>query len=133
MNNKEIVNAWYSALEINDFDTIKNLMDSSYQLRHPMSSNPISAKEHLAMMETMKSSFEAHHEFDVFIEDEDYVVVSGKWMARHTGNFNGISGTGKLIELQLIDIFRFNDGKVVYHHIEFNPMLIMAQIAETTT
>lgn len=107
-------------------------MDSHYQFRHPMSSTPISAQEHLGLMDMMKSSFEAHHEFDVFIEEENHVVVSGKWMAKHVGDFNGIPATGKLIELYLIDIFQFNDGKVVYHHIEFNPMLIMAQIAETT-
>jgi predicted ester cyclase len=133
MTNKEIVKTWYSALEINDFNTIKNLMDSKYQFRNPMSSTAISALEHLSMMEMMKSSFEARHEFDVFIEDENYVAVSGKWIAKHIGDFNGIPATGKGIELQLIDIFKIIDGKVLYHHIEFNPMSIMVQIGEITT
>ncbi len=41
MTKKEIVKAWYSALEANDFNTIKNMMDSKYQFRHPMSLTPI--------------------------------------------------------------------------------------------
>jgi steroid delta-isomerase-like uncharacterized protein len=131
MENKEIVKAWYSALEENDFNTIKNLMDSKYQFRNPMSPIPISAEEHLGMMDAMKSAFEARHEFDVFIEQGNYVVVRGKWIAKHTGDFNGIPATGKLVELHLIDIFNIIDGKVVNHHIEFNPMLIMAQIGVT--
>jgi predicted ester cyclase len=132
MTNKEIVTAWYSALEVNDFNTIKNFMDSKYQFRNPMSSTPISAEEHLGMMDMMKSSFEARHEFDLFIEEENYIVVSGRWSAKHIGDFNGIPATGKLIELYLIDIFNIVDRKVLYHHIEFNPMLIMTQIGATT-
>jgi predicted ester cyclase len=132
MTNKEIIKAWHSALEANDFNTIKNFMDSKYQFRNPMSPTPIGAEEHLGMMDMMKSSFEARHEFDMFIEEDNYVVVSGKWNAKHIGDFNGIPATGKLIELNLIDIFKIVDGKVLYHHIEFNPMQIMAQIGATT-
>ncbi len=133
MTNKEIVKAWYSALEINDFNTIKNFMGSTYQFRNPVSPIPINAEEHLGMMDMMKSAFEARHTFELFIEEGNHIVVSGKWNAKHTGDFNGIPATGKLIELYLIDIFEIVDGKVLYHHIEFNPMLIMEQIAETTS
>ena len=128
MTNKDIVKTWYAALELNDFDTIKNLMDREYRFRNPMSPTPIGAEEHLALMNTMKSTFDARHTFDVFIEEENHVAVSGKWSAIHIGDFNGVPATGKLVELNLIDIFNIVDGKVLNHHIEFNPMLIMGQI-----
>ncbi|HET7115589.1 MAG TPA: ester cyclase [Hanamia sp.] len=131
MTNKEIVKAWYSALEVNDVTTIKNLMDNKYQFRNPISPMPIGAEEHLRMMDMMKSSFEARHEFDVFIEEENNVAVSGKWIAKHTGDFNGVPATGKSIKLYLIDIFNIVGGKVLFHHTEFNPMTIMAQIGVT--
>jgi predicted ester cyclase len=111
MTNKEIVKAWYSALEVNDFDTIKTLMDSKYQFRNPMTPTPMSAEEHLGMMNMMKSTFEARHTIDLFIEEDNYIAIRAKWSARHTGEFNGIPATGKLIELYLIDIFNIVDGE----------------------
>ena len=92
MTNKEIVKAWYSDLEVNDFNSIKRFMQSKYQFLNPMSPSPINGQKHLAMMNMMKSAFEAHHKFDVFIE-ENYVAVSGKWSAKNIGDFNGIPAT----------------------------------------
>jgi steroid delta-isomerase-like uncharacterized protein len=130
MSNKEVVKAWYSALEANDFNAIKNLMEDNYQFRNPISPDPVNAEEHLKMMNAMKGAFEARHEFDLFVEQDDYIVVRGKWKAKHIGDFNGIPATGKLVELYLIDIFHIINGKVTGHHTEFNPMRIIAEISD---
>lgn len=130
MTNKEIVRTWYSALETNDFDTIRSLMDDKYQFRNPMTSSPMNAEEHLGMMNMMKSAFEGRHKMELFIEDESHVAVTAKWSAKHTGDFSGIPATGRLVELYLIDVFKIVNRKVVDHHVEFNPMLMLAQIGD---
>jgi steroid delta-isomerase-like uncharacterized protein len=122
---KEIVKTWIKALDSNDFATIENLMAHNYQFRNPLAPVPISGKEHLGMMYMMKSAFEAEHQIDMIIEEENYVVISAKWKGKHIGEFNGVPATEKVIEFYLIDCFYILDGKVLEHHIEFNPMHLM--------
>jgi steroid delta-isomerase-like uncharacterized protein len=127
---KEIVKTWIKALDANDFETIENLMADNYQFRNPIAPAPISAQEHLGMMHMMKTAFDAQHQLEMIIEEENYVVMSAKWKGKHIGEFNGVPATGKVIEFYLIDCFYIVDGKVLQHHIEFNPMHLMG-IAES--
>lgn len=129
MTNKEIVKAWIKALDANDFNTIKNLMANNYQFRNPITPNPIGADEHLGMMHAMKSAFEAHHEMDMIIEEDNYVVISGKWKGKHVGEFNGAAATGKSIEFYLIDSYYILNGKVEKLHVQFNPAPLMTLTA----
>ncbi|MGZ3955938.1 MAG: ester cyclase [Flavisolibacter sp.] len=126
---KEIVKKWIKALDANDFETIENLMADNYQFRNPIAPAPINGREHLGMMHMMKSSFDAQHQLEMIIEEDNYVVMSAKWTGKHIGEFNGVLATGKVIEFYLIDCFYIVDGKVLRHHIEFNPMHLMG-IAE---
>jgi len=125
MTNKEIVETWIKSLDANDFTTIKSLVAHNYQFRNPVTAAPLSADEHLGMMHIMKGAFDAHHELDMMIEEDNHVVVSAKWKGKHIGEFNGVSATGKTIEFYLIDRFDIVGGKVAKHHIEFNPMHLL--------
>jgi len=93
MTNIEIIRTWIKALYTNDFTTIKNLMSANYECRNPMTPNLSSANEHLGMLQSLQSVFEAHHELDMIIEENNYVVISGKWKGKHIGEFNGVPVT----------------------------------------
>ena len=73
--------------------------------------------------------------FDGFhLQVEDIIVEGDKGVARvtmrgtHVGEFMGVSATGKKIEVPVIDIFRFADGKVVEHWGVMDALAMMQQL-----
>lgn len=129
MTNREIVNAWFAAIDAKDFKTVKRLMDSdNHKFRNPMTPAPVGAEEHIGMMQLMTSAFEGKHTLSVIFGDDEHIAVSGKWTGKHTGEFNGISATGKPVEFYFVDIFNIVNGKVKNEHFEMNPTAIMVQI-----
>lgn len=129
MTNKEIVKAWFAAIDSKDFNTVKGLMDSGkHSFRNPMTPAPVGVDEHLGMMHMMTTAFEGEHTLNLILEENDHVAVSGKWSGKHTGEFNGTPATGNAVEFYFVDLFHIENGKVTKEHFEMNPMSIMVQI-----
>jgi steroid delta-isomerase-like uncharacterized protein len=63
---------------------------------------------------TMTTAFpDAHIEARHDVVDDDHVVVAYTLTGTHDGEFHGIAPTGKKIEINGIQIGRFEDGKIV--------------------
>ena len=71
---------------------------------------------------------------DVTATAEDVVVagdrVVGRFVYRgtHDGEFMGIPGTGRRIEMRSIDIWRVQDGMFAEHWDELNTLQVLAQM-----
>ena len=86
--------------------------------------------------EGVKQFFGMMHEaFDGFrIDVEEMIVEGDQGVARgtmrgtHIGEFMGVPATEKQIEVPVIDIFRFADGKVVEHWGVTDAMAMMQQL-----
>jgi predicted ester cyclase len=130
MTNKELVTAWFANIDSENFDSIKNLMDSNHKFFNPMTPAPVGVDEHLGMMQMMTSAFSGKHHLDLMLEDGNHVVVKGHWSGKHTGTFNGVSATGNDVTFTFVDIFLIENGKVTKEHLELNPMSIMMQIGD---
>ncbi len=128
MNNKEIAKAWFTAIDTGNFASNKNMMDANHKFHNPMMPAPAGPDEHIGMMNMMSAAFTGRHQLDLILEDGNHVVIRGRYIAKHTGEFNGVGATGKEIVLSFIDIFEIVDGKVRNEILEMNPMSIMAQI-----
>lgn len=128
MTNKEIAMAWFANIDKNNFDGVKNLMDSNHSFQNPMTPAPVGIDQHIGMMQMMTSAFSGAHILELIIEDEGHAVVKGRWKGTHTGEFNGIPATNKPVEFTFIDIFEIVNGKVRKEAFEMNPMSIMQQI-----
>jgi steroid delta-isomerase-like uncharacterized protein len=70
---------------------------------------------------------------DMSMEVEDLIAGGGKTVARvratatHQGEFMGIAPTGRRVEIQLIDIMRFDDDGLVSDHWGVADMLSLMQ------
>ncbi|MCJ7631936.1 ester cyclase [Candidatus Bathyarchaeota archaeon] len=53
------------------------------------------------------------YEIKQIIAKNDRVVVQARGEGTHRGEFLGVAGTGKQIEWNAINIYRFEDGKVI--------------------
>ena len=54
-----------------------------------------------------------HYEIMQVVAKDDRVVVHLRGTGTHRGEFLGVAGTGKRIEWNGINIYRFEDGKVI--------------------
>jgi steroid delta-isomerase-like uncharacterized protein len=61
------------------------------------------------------------------IASEDKTVARVKVTATHEGEFMGVPPTGKHVEMQLIDIMRFDDAGLVCEHWGLADMLSLMQ------
>jgi predicted ester cyclase len=67
------------------------------------------------------------------IEQGDKVVVRARFMGTHKGDFNGISATGKSVDLPFIIIYRFEGGKIAEHWLEANHLALLTQLGVMNT
>ena len=61
------------------------------------------------------------------IADDDKTVARVTATATHQGEFMGVPPTGKRVEIQLIDIMRFDDDGLVCEHWGVADMLSLMQ------
>jgi predicted ester cyclase len=70
---------------------------------------------------------------DMRMDVEDMIASGDKVVARvtatatHQGEFMGVAGTGSRVEVQLIDIMRFDDGGLVCEHWGVADLLTLLQ------
>src|ERR1700757_572670 len=131
MTNKEIVKNWFAAIDAKDFEAVKKMMHQGHSFENPMTPTAAPAEQHLGMIQMMTSAFSGKHQLDHLISEGDYVAVRGRWIGKHTGEFNGIAATGKPVEFSWIDIFHIVDGKVERELFEMNPGRIAEQISNS--
>lgn len=54
-----------------------------------------------------------HYEIEQILAKDDRVVVQLQGTGTHRGEFLGVAGTGKRMEWNVINIYRFENGKVI--------------------
>lgn len=116
--NKAIARRVYQMISTGDFDRAEEIVDASAPDNELLPDDP-PAK----LIDTFKETFaEARTGFpDLSIAVEDVMAEGDRVAARvtmrgtHRGEFQGISPTGKRVEVKAIDMFRISDGKIVEH------------------
>ncbi len=116
--NKAIARRVYQMISTGDFDRAEEIVDASSPDNELLPGDP-SAK----LIDTFKETFaEARAGFpDLSITVEDVMAEGDRVAARvtmrgtHRGEFQGISPTGKRVEVKAIDMFRISDGRIVEH------------------
>jgi steroid delta-isomerase-like uncharacterized protein len=78
---------------------------------------------------TLTTAFpDAHIEARHEVVDDDHVVVAYTLSGTHKGEFNGVEPTGKRIEINGIQIGRFENGQIVERWGSSDELGIMKQI-----
>ncbi len=128
MTNNEIAKEWFDAIDANNFDKVKSLMDSKHSFQNPMTPAPVGIDEHIGMMQMMTSALKGQHHVELLISEGEYLTAKGRWAGKHIGVFMGVPATNNDVAFSWIDVFHIVNGKVVEEHMEMNPMAIMTQI-----
>jgi steroid delta-isomerase-like uncharacterized protein len=116
--NKAIVRRVYEIVSTGDFERAAEIVDQDAPDNELLSHDPPGR-----LIDTFKETFaEAREGFpDLGITIEDVMAEGDRVTARvvmrgtHRGEFQGITPTGKRIEVRAIDMFRISNGKIVEH------------------
>ena len=71
---------------------------------------------------------DVHAAVQDLIADGDRVIERTQTSATHTGEFNGISPTGKQVEWTEIHIYRLEDGKIAEQWSEIDLLGLLVQL-----
>lgn len=113
-----------------NLDLVNELVAADYVEHNPTVPEPIHGpegyKENVKRLRTAFPDLE-HSQEDVFVAD-DTVVERVTTRGTHEGEFAGIEPTGNTIEVQSINILRFEDGKVAEMSIQPDTLGMMQQL-----
>lgn len=129
MTNEDIAKAWFEAIDVGDFESLKKLIDKNHHFHNPMTEKPAGRDQHIELIRNLTSSVTGRHLLDLIISEGEYVAIKGRFKGTHTGKFNNIPATKRPVEFSWIDIFHIVDGKVADEYFEFNPSTILNQIS----
>ena len=90
---------------------------------------PASREELLDRTRTFLHGFpDLHHTVEDVIAEGDKVTIRFTARGTHQGDFGGIPATGNGMELSVISIMRFEDGKVIEQRQETDALGMMQQL-----
>ena len=127
--NKAIVRSNYETADKNDLTTFSEQLAPDLVLHYPGMPGPLNREALIQMMNVMFSGLtQRQHVFEDQIAEDDKVVTRLTLHAVHTGEFQGMPGTGKQIAVSQTAIHRIRDGKIVEVWVSSDDISMMKQL-----
>ena len=112
--NKAIVRRVYEIVSTGDFERAAEIVDQDAPDNELLPDDPPAR-----LIETFAEAREGFPDLSITIEDVmaegDRVAARVVMRGTHRGEFQGITPTGKRVEVRAIDMFRISNGKIVEH------------------
>lgn len=128
--NKALVLQWYEELGKGNIEKGFEVCAPDYRLYYPSNTGtPLTKEQNLEIaLQTFQAFPDTVHEIKDIVAVDDKVIVRAVDIATHTQEFQGIPPTGKKLEVSLLIIFRFEEGKIVEAWEEFDSLGWMQQL-----
>lgn len=130
-DNKAIVKRFIDeSFNQRNFDAVQDLVAPDMVEHEAMPEGAPTGIDGMRMMlnMTLRAFPDFRVTFQHLIAEEDKVVVSMIWTGTHEGEFMGIPATGNTFSMNVIDIFRVQEGKLVEHWGVTDMMAMMQQL-----
>lgn len=119
----------YELFESDDIDAFDGLVAEDVVDHNPFPGQPDGLEGVKFLTRMIRSAFpDFHQDIKDVIAEGDRVAVHSTMTGTQRGEFMGVPATGRRIEVDSIDIFRFDSGKAVEHWGLFDQMTFMAQL-----
>ena len=127
--NKTIVRSNYEVADKNDLTTFSDQLAPDVAIHLPGMPGPLNRESLLQMMNVMFSGLtQRQHVFEDQIAEGDKVATRLTLHAVHTGEFQGMPGTGRQIAMAQTTIHRIRDGKIVEVWVSSDDISMMQQL-----
>jgi steroid delta-isomerase-like uncharacterized protein len=118
----------YARINAGDIDGFGELLADDFVEHDEVPGLPPTKEGVLAYFGSLLTAFpDMRMDVEDLIASENKAVARVKAMATHQGEFMGVPPTGKAVEIQLIDIMRFDDAGLVCEHWGVADMLSLMQ------
>jgi steroid delta-isomerase-like uncharacterized protein len=118
----------YERINAGDLDRFAELFADDYVEHDDVTGMPPTKEGTLEFFRALLTAFpDLRMDVEDLIASEDKGVARVKATATHQGEFMGIPPTGKAVEIQLIDITRFDDAGLACEHWGVADMLSLMQ------
>lgn len=127
--NKAIPQKLFIAMETNDQAALRELLAPNFMAYHYGSPDPINREELLQALSMYSVAF-TDQEYTVKdqLAEGDRVTTRTTWEGTHSGEFMGLSPTGKRISASGIAISRIENGRIVERWIEIDQLGMLQQL-----
>lgn len=119
----------YRSIDAQAFDRVEAVVSPRFQAC--MGGKRLDFAAWRAMGQMFMTAFpDGHHVFDLTEAVGDFVLLHGHFTGTHTGDFQGLPATGKVIKISLTMIDKVVDGKLVEHYGDFDTAGLMQQLTQ---
>jgi steroid delta-isomerase-like uncharacterized protein len=129
IENKEKVRRLFEdGLNNDNFDFLGTMIADNY-VNHNMPAPSPGPEGLMQVLKTFKNAFpDMKITLHEVIGEGERVVTRGSWKGTHNGSFMGIPATGKNVEVNYIDIWRFENDKAVENWVQMDILGLMVQL-----
>ena len=130
--NEALVRHFYKELDAGNLDAVDEAFDAACVMHYPGNvtlHSPEGYKSNMDPFLTGLPDFE--HVVDDIFSVGDKVVVRFTITATHTGEFAGLTPTGKKISFTVMAVFRIDEDKIAEMWVEYDALSLMQQLGAT--
>lgn len=125
--NKAIARRILEAVDANDQDRLKELLAPDFVAHQP--EGPQNRQAFLQHLSSLRVAFsDSRFTVEEQVAEGDKVATRATWQAVHSGEYQGLSPTGKQIAVSAFFIGRIQDGKIVESRSLFDQLSMMQRL-----
>ena len=128
---KEIATRYIHAFNNDDWDTVREVVAPNFTFHHPMGGTIQAGPEGMVCVwADFKSSLpDSWHPIPIMIVEGDFLAVLLPTYGHFTGKpYHGVPPTGKWIEYGMVNIVRFENGKIAENWFGMDPLVEQQQM-----
>jgi steroid delta-isomerase-like uncharacterized protein len=109
-----------------NFDALNSIIAHDFVHRSSGAQGPEGFKQMVGQF------FEGFPDMKVTVENiiaqDDLVATRGHWTGTHKGNFAGVPASGKRVNVEYVDFWRFKDGKAIENWVQMDMLGALTQV-----
>ena len=126
--NRTLVLDVYKSMEALDVERCKELV--SPQCKTHIGGSVLDREAWIGMGQMFMKAFpDGRHVWELAEGTGDYVLLNGYFTGTHTGEFQGIPATGKVVKFSATVIDKVDNGKMVEHRGDFDGATLIQQLS----
>ena len=127
--NKAAVRRFFQLIDRQEVVAAMEVFADDYRLHMSGNPEPMTAQEFAGFGQMFFSAMpDLTHTVDALVADEDQVACRLTVAGTHRGELMGFPPTGRAVQVNSFNLYRFRDGRIAEQWITFDVMSLMQQI-----
>jgi steroid delta-isomerase-like uncharacterized protein len=127
--NKAAVRRFFQNLDRQDWEAAMDVFADDYRLHMSGNPQPMTAQEFAGFGQMFFAAMpDLTHTVDALVAEGDEVACRLIVAGTHEGELMGVPPTGRAVQVDSFNFYRFRDGKIVEQWVNFDAMSLMQQI-----